>query len=492
MQAVHGVKWTGTSTAITTALLYGRLAVLAHLLSPKDFGLMGMVLVIVSIGSSLADAGISQAIIWKQDATAEQLSTLYWLNIMAGFAVFGITIAVAPLVSVFFGEPRLTGLIIWASFIFPVSAIGQQFQMLLQKDLRFRKLAVVEIISTALGCAVAITAAFLDQGVLSLVWGQLTISTCAALLYASVGWREWRPQFVFKPRNLHGVISFGLYQMGWRVGYAFAANVDYIVVGRFLGPRLLGIYMLAWQIMVAPMAKLNPALTRVAFPVFARKQADDGALSRGYVELSKMVAVLTLPIIVLAAATAPVFVPVVFGSKWIAAVPIIQIFVLLGLFLSLTNPTWSMFWARGRADLGLMLIVAVAAVSTVVFCFAAQQGLYSMAWAEVAVAALFFFVVLEILRRLIGLKYSSYFREVGKPTLLAFATGAATYGCYLTFRGAIHSNLWLFIVLLAFGILCYALLIILFERQYFLNYFWLFLGREQKDLSPDIRDNSIV
>lgn len=481
MQAVHGVKWTGISTVITTTLLYGRLAILAHILSPKDFGLMGMVIVIIGLGQAFADMGLSQSVIWKQDATREQLSTLYWLNIMAGVAVFCIAIAISPLVAAFFRQPRLIGLIFWAAFIFPISAIGSQFQTLLQKNLRFDRLAMVEIASAALGATVAVTTALMGQGVLALIWGQLAICTSASLLYCYIGLRKWRPRLVFKPRNLHGFISFGLYQMGQQAVNAFAVNVDYIMVGRFLGPRLLGAYMLAWQIMVAPMTKMNPVLTRVAFPVFARRQTDDDSLRGGYVELSKMVALLTLPIMVLVAATAPVLVPVIFGPQWSAAIPVIQIFALLGLFRSLTNPVWSMLFAKGRADIGFKLTVAVAAVSTLAFWFAAQQGLYVMAWTEVAVDGLFFFVVLEILRKLIGLKYSGYFKDVGIPTVLAFAAGAATYGCYFLFRELIDSNLWLLISLLAIGLLLYVGLVAIFERQYFIEYFWLLFGRGERD-----------
>lgn len=482
------MKWTGISTVATTALLYGRLAILAHILSPKDFGLMGMVLVIIGLGQVLADIGLSQSIIWKQDATREQLSTLYWLNIMAGVAVFCIAIAISPLVAAFFRQPRLIGLIFWAAFIFPITAIGSQFQTLLQKNLRFNKLAMIEIVSAALGATVAVLTALMGQGVLALIWGQLASCSSASLLYCFIGLRKWRPQFMFKPRNLHGFISFGLYQMGLRSLNAFAVNVDYIMVGRFLGAEPLGAYMLAWQVMVAPTNKMNPVLTRVAFPVFARRQTKNESLRGGYIELSKMVAFLTLPIIVLVAATAPVLVPVIFGPQWSAAIPIIQIFALLGLFRSLTNPVWSMLFAKGRADIGFKLTGAVAAVSTLAFWFAAQQGLYAMAWTEVAVDGLFFFVVLEILRKLIGLEYSVYFKDVGIPTVFAFVAGAATYVCYCIFRGLINSNLWLLVGLLVFGILFYAVLITLFERQYFLGYLRLLVGREKPEAPSACQD----
>jgi O-antigen/teichoic acid export membrane protein len=478
MQAVHGAKWSGVSTISVTILMYARLIVLAHLLSPKDFGLMGMVMVIIGLGAVFADMGISNAIIWKQDVTSEQLSTLYWINMMAGLAVFCIAIAVSPLVAAFFHEPRLVQLIFWAAFIFPITAIGQQFQILLQKELRFRRLAAVEIVAASVNAVVAITAAFLHQGVYSLIWGQVAAAACMALILAYIGWREWRPRLSFKPRNLDGMLSFGFNQMGQRVMDSITFNIDYIMVGHFLGPKLLGAYIIAWQLMIAPMSKLNPVLTRVAFPVFARKQTDDSALRRGYKELSKMVATLTFPLIVLAGATAPILIPTVFGSKWKAAIPLIQIFVILGLFWSLASLFWPMALAKGRADIGFRLSVALATVCVIAFWFAAQNGLTVIAWTEAIVATLLFLVVLLILRSIIGLELFDYVKEVGKPTLLTLAAGGITYACYHVLRGVSVSPWWLLAVLLALGVLCCALLIAVFERTYFLYYFWLFLGRE--------------
>ena len=110
--------------------------------------------------------------------------------------------------------------------------------MLLQKYLRFGELAKVEILSASVGTTVAIIAAFSGTGVYSLIWGQLTTSACATVLFAYMGWREWSPRLIFRPRNLNGMISFGLYQMGDRVINSYAFNVDYIMVGHFLGPQV--------------------------------------------------------------------------------------------------------------------------------------------------------------------------------------------------------------------------------------------------------------
>jgi O-antigen/teichoic acid export membrane protein len=366
----------------------------------------------------------------------------------------------------------------WSAFIFPIAAIGQQFQMLLQKELRFRSLAAFEIIAVAVGSAASIAFAVAGRGVYSLVWGQLAITTCLAVLLASVGWRRWRPRLVFKLGILEGMISFGLYQMGERAVTALAYNVDYIMVGHFLGARELGIYMLAWQLMIAPLTKINMVLTRVAFPVFSRKQTEDSALRTGYAELSKMIGIISFFVMGIVAASAPVLVPVVFGPKWKAAVPIIQILALLGVFRCLSSPVSSMLLAKGRADIGFILVAIVAAVSTVSYWFAAQHGLYTMVWTEVIVYGLYFLSVLVVLKWLIGLSYVRYFRSIAMPLMIAILTAASSYALYLLLNEAMSKNVYMLIMIIGAGLVCYLTLILLFERAYVVKYFRMLLGKE--------------
>ena len=119
-RAVYGVKWTATSTAVVTILKYVRTIVLARLLVPDDFGLMTMVTVIVGLGQAFSDMGISLALIWKQDASEDELSSVYWFNILTGVLVSALVAAAAPLIVRFYNEPRLYDMIIWMAPVFPV------------------------------------------------------------------------------------------------------------------------------------------------------------------------------------------------------------------------------------------------------------------------------------------------------------------------------------------------------------------------------------
>lgn len=350
-QAVSGVKWNGVSAGVVTALQFVTLAVLARLLSPSDFGLMGMVMVVIGFSQLFADMGISNAIIYRQDATREELSSLYWLNILAGVVVFFIVCGACPLITAFYHEPRLINLIYLSSLIFLITPFGQQFQILLQKELKFDQLAKIEIISSFANFVSAITLAILGMGVFSLIWGQLAGTSLRVLLLFSWGWNHWRPAFHFSKRNLKGYISFGLYQMGEKAINYFNSNLDYLLIGSLLGAKALGYYTLAYNLVLRPSQRINPVITRVAFPVFSKLQNDIKRLKRGYLKVLRLLSTVNFPLMAGLAVVAPVAVPVIFGEQWLPSIILIQILTLVGLLRSTGNPMGSVLLARGRADL---------------------------------------------------------------------------------------------------------------------------------------------
>jgi len=351
-QAISGVKWNGVSMGVITTLQFVTLAILARLLSPSDFGLMGMILVVIGFAQVFADMGISNAIIYRQDATREQLSSLYWLNILAGIAVFFIVCTSTPLVVAFYHEPRLSNLMYLVALVFLITPFGQQFQILMRKELQFKQLARIEIIGSFTNAFVAIILAFSGMGVFSLIWGQLASTSVRVLLLSYRGWRHWRPRWHFSRRDLKGYISFGLYQMGERTVNYFNSNLDYLLIGSILGAKSLGYYTLAYNLILRPSQRINPIITKVAFPVFSKIQTDIDRLKRGYLKVLRLLSLVNFPIMAGLAVVAPVAVPVIFGKQWLPSVILIQILTIVGLLRSIGNPIGSLLLARGRADLG--------------------------------------------------------------------------------------------------------------------------------------------
>ncbi|MDD3718553.1 MAG: MOP flippase family protein [Actinomycetota bacterium] len=475
-QAVDGVKWTATSTLAVTAAKYIRTIILARLLVPDDFGLMAMLTVLIGLGQAFSDMGISLSIIWKQDASDDELSSIYWFNILTGIIVTGLVIAAAPLVVFFYHEPRLYDLVLWISPIFLVSSTGMPFQMMLQKELLFSRLAKIEIIATVVGAIVAVSAALMDGGVYALVWGSVVDIIVRAALLVVVGWKNWHPHVHFRWKDLRGFIRFGLFNMGERLLNFYYANIDYIILGRFLGGEILGIYMIAYQMVVEPFLKINPILVRVAFPVFAKKQEDNAVLRKGYYELSKVVALLTFPVLALIAATTHIFIPALFGEKWNQAIPLIQILVILGVLRALINPIGSILYAKGRTDMGFYWNLYGAVVNTVVFWIFVSYGVFVIAWLENGLTFISFILALWILNRVIGLKPAEYLATLARPLIANAIVAAATYAASLLLEEIVANGIALFAVLVVFGLSLYAAFLAIFERDLFKEY-WRLLWR---------------
>lgn len=454
------------SSVVVTVVGIVQLAVLTRLLDRADFGLMAMVTTVVGFAQVFADMGVSNAIIYRQDATRRQLSSLYWTNLIAGAVLYGVIVAVSPVVSHFFRQPELRSLLVWAGLVFLITPWGQQFQVLLQKDLVFRTLAFVEVGSAATGMAVAIGAAVAGAGVYALVWGVLAQALARATSLAVQGWRTWRPHLHLAWGDLRGFIGFGLYQMGERAIYYWAANIDYLLIGRFLGPEQLGIYSIAYGLVVLPLSKINPILTRVAFPVFARRQHDDAALRRGFGELLTLVSAVTFPLLVGLAATASVAIPVLFGSQWEPSVVLVQILVVMALFKCVSNPTGSLFLAKGRADFGFWINVAQTAVTMVALYLVVGEGVRAVAWGHVGVQAGFFFVEYWLIRRICGLRFGAYLRSLADPTGFALAMGAAVYALLLVLHPRVASEVVVFVAVVTAGVAVYAGLWLVLRRAY--------------------------
>jgi O-antigen/teichoic acid export membrane protein len=234
--AAWGAKWTGASTAVSIAAQFAQVVVLARLLDPREFGLAASVVVIIGLASAFADMGISQAIIAKRTTDRGTLSSLYWASVASGIAVGILVMACIPLITGFYDEPKLAALVPLAAVAFPITALGQQFMILLQKDLQFHTLAKIETTSSVARPVAAIGLALLGVGAAAIIGGYLANVTVKAGLLVLRGARTWCPGWRFRVSDLDGYIGFGLYQMGAKTMNYLGSNMDYLLIGRFREP----------------------------------------------------------------------------------------------------------------------------------------------------------------------------------------------------------------------------------------------------------------
>jgi lipopolysaccharide exporter len=424
-EAISGAKWTTASSVAVAAIQFVQLVVVARVLSPGDFGLMAMVMAVLGFAQIFTDVGVGSAVIHRQTNSHQELSSLYWLNVFAGAAVFLLTVGATPLVVAFFDEPRLATLLPATALLFLIAPFGQLFQLLLQKELKFRDLALVEFLSAIAGAIVAIGCALEGLGVYSLVFGQLGTACFTTVSVALIVWRDWRPAVRFRTVDIRPYLRFGLFQLGNRGVNFLVARVDQIIIGAILGAATLGIYNFAWNLAIMPVTRINPILTRIAFPLFAKVQLENARLKRGYLMLVWLLTATNGPILVGGAAVADSLVPLAFGPQWVPMVPVLQILAFVGLSRSIVNPIGSLVLAKGRPDLEFKLNVFFVVLQIPsVYLGARLGGLHGVAWTVLVLQLADLALVYRfLLRPIVGPCLWEYARCIASP--LATSIGMA-------------------------------------------------------------------
>lgn len=464
--AASGVKWTGLSTAFTVGAQVVSTTVLARCLYPEEYGLMAMAMLVAGFGQTYADLGIGAAIVHRQDSTRNELSSLYWLNLCTGAIICCLLWLASPGIGVVFKEPRVGPVIRALSLMFLIIPTASEFEILLQKGLQFHTVAKVEIAASVTGTAVAITCATAKFGVWALVYGFLTTVTVKAFLLLVAGRQGFLPSWHFCRADLRNYIGFGMFQIGERSVNYVSDRLDQLLIGPLLGVTALGYYNFAFNLTAQVIWRINPILTRVAFPIFSKVQNDTEKIRWGYGKLLTILTSVNAPLLIGLAAVAPSVVPLAFGARWTQAVPLIQILSLVSLFRSVGNPIGSVQLAKGRADLGFWWNLGVLVLSLPVIYLGARWGQAL----GVCVALLAFQVAtavpayLLLVRPVVGRCAKEYAAALLQPVLAASLMAGLVAGLRYRYRPLGRALLTEVAIEVALGALVYIVALATFCR----------------------------
>ena len=418
--AAKGVRWTTLSMAVVVIVQMIRLVVLGRILGPEAFGLLAMMLVVIGFAELLGQMGLSEAIIQRPDPTHLELSSLYWLNIALGILLYAVLLLITPLVATLYSTPELEQLLPWIALVFLISPWGVQFKALLQKQLQFKPLAIIEIFAAVVGTGLAIVLAWKGYGVWSLVWGQLSQSLVVVLSLVLVGWqRKMLPSFYFNYMAVKSYLSFGLHLVGSNMLNYFNSRIDQLVVGVLLGSQALGYYSMAFNLVLQPVSRINPVLTQVAFPILSKVSSDKVRLKRGYFRMLDLLTSINAPVLMGVLVVAPLLIPIVLGDQWLPIVPLIQILALFSLIRSTGNAGGSLLLACGRADWSLYWnLMLFTFIPLVIFFGAKVGGLQGVAWSLLGLQTFLLFAwYYLIVKRLLGNCFSGFIGSMIKPVI---------------------------------------------------------------------------
>jgi O-antigen/teichoic acid export membrane protein len=371
-----GVARVGAQT-VFFATRIGALMILARLLDPKDFGLVGMVTAFTSVFFLFRDFGLSTATIQRVDITDEQLSTLFWINMLVGASLTILLSASAPLVVRFYHEPRLFWVTIALATGFVINAAGVQHSAILQREMRFTALAIIQIVALVVSTMVGIGMALLGYGYWSLVGLSVTLPLVSTIAFwMGTSWLPGKPR---KTGDIRPMIRFGGSVTLISLIVYLAYNLDKVLLGRFWGAEALGIYGRSYQIISIPTDNLNSAIGEVAFAALSRLQDDPIRLRSYFLKGYSLVLALTVPMTCIIAIFPHDLVTLILGSKWAAAARILQLLAPTILIFAIINPLGWLLFALGMVKRSLKVALVLAPVVIAGYSLGLPYGANGMA-----------------------------------------------------------------------------------------------------------------
>jgi len=437
-RAVRGGLAKMASQALTLVCRLGSLMVLARVLSPGDFGLVAMVTALTGLLDVFRDVGLSAAAVQRTTITDDQMSTLFWINVLVGAVLSGIAVLCAPAIAHFYNEPRLVWITIAIAGTFFVRCASAQHGALLKRQMRFVLLAAIEACSLLVAIAVAIAMALTGFG----YWSLVAMTAAMPIVYGLLVWLfgSWTPGPPRRSPELGAMIRFGgTVTLNGIVVYA-AYNLEKVLLGRFWGAEALGTYGRAYQLVNIPTENLNSALGEVAFSTLARVKDDPERFKAYFLTAYSFVVAITIPVTLACGLFAPQLVRVLLGPQWDSAAPIFRLLAPTILVYAMINPLWWVMASKGLVVRSLRIALVLAPLVMLGYVLGLPYGPVGVAFGFSAVMLLW--LVPHIIWCVHGTEISpgDVFRSVGRP--LASGLGAAAVSWFAVNALGVTTSPW--------------------------------------------------
>ena len=412
-------------------LRLGSLMVLARLLGPKDFGLVGMVTAFTGVLTLFRDFGLSAVAIQRKDVTGEQLSTLFWINMLIGALLGILSLAMAPVIAAFYHEPRLIGVTVVLAAGFFFNAAGVQHGALLQREMRFTTLAVINTVSLIVTSAIAIGGAMTGYG----YWALVAMTVTLPLMNTIGFWwtTAWVPGMPRRRAGIRSMMRFGgILTLNGLLVYV-ASNLEKVLLGRFWGVDVLGIYGRAYQLINIPTDNLNSAAGEVAFSALSRLQDDPSRLRSYFLKGYSLVLAMTLPIIAACAFFSDDMILVLLGPKWQSASVIFRLLAPTVLVFAIANPLSWLIISLGLVRRSLNMGLVIAPLMIVAYVIGLPYGPKGVAFAYSAVMLLWLVPVTVWSVHGTVISFGDIFLAVSRPLASSIVAGGLAFEVRLVY-----------------------------------------------------------
>ncbi len=343
---VHGALIMVFSQSIKFITTLASTAILARLLTPYDFGLIAMVTAVTGFLAMLKDMGLPMATVQRAKISHDEISLLFWMNVALSVVVFLIASAFGPIVSWFYHEPKLTWIVLFISLNFIFSGLAAQHRAILNRKMRFKALAVVDVVSLIVGGIAGIYCAWLGIGYWALVVMQLSIGVTSMMLTWVIC--SWIPGRLKRVTPVRSLVSFGAHLTGFNLVNYFARNLDDVLIGSYWGSSQLGLYSKAYSLLILPIQQINNPIAAVTIPALSRLQDNCRRYRDLYLKALTVIVVFTVPACLFMALMSDEIIYVFLGPQWSEAGRIFRILAIGGVVQPVLNTSGWLYVSSGR------------------------------------------------------------------------------------------------------------------------------------------------
>lgn len=426
-KTISGLVWSFSDLIANQGIQFIIQIILARLLLPKDFGIIGMITVFIAISNSLIDCGFSNALIRENKISQEDYSTVFYFNLIVALLMYGILFLSADAISIFFKEPQLVFILRVLSLTLIINSFGLIQRTMLIKKIDFKTQTRISVISSIISGIAAIFFAYKGYGVWSLVIRIISLQFFQSLLLCL--FNKWMPSLVFKMDSFKRLFGFGWKLLVSGLITTLYQNLYIIIIGRGFSTLELGYYTNASKLRDTAAQSITASVQRVSYPILSSIQGENDRLKAVYKKIIKNSVFITFPMMIGLAAVANPLISVLFGNKWLPSGYYFQILCFTGMLFPLHAINLNILKVKGRSDLflGLEIIkISIGLIAIIIVMFF-RFGIIGLLWATVLNSYVAYFINSYFSAKLVDYSTKQQIKDILPIFIISILMGFIVY-----------------------------------------------------------------
>lgn len=467
-KTISGVLWSALERFSLQGVQFVINIIMARLLLPSDYGMIGMLVIFLQISQAFIDSGFANALIQKKDRTNTDFSTVFYFNVVLSILFYVLIFISAPYIADFYHMPTLTLVTRVISLGLVISSLSAVHKTKLICTIDFKTQSKVSLVSAILSGLLGIFMAYTGFGVWALVYQSLVNALLQTIMYYV--FLRWLPARIFSVYSFKRLFSFGSKLLLSGLIHTVYYNLYSIVIGRKFSAMDLGYYTRAEQFATFPSSNLNAIISRVTFPILSSIQDNDEYLSLAYRKYIRLASFLIFPLMIGLAVLAKPVIIILLTEKWIGIIVLLQILCLDWMFDHLSIINLNLLYVKGRSDLALRLEIVKKVIATFILFVSIPFGLIGMCWGRVIYSLLATYLNTRYTNSLISLSFITQMKDIYPSLLLSIIMGGTVY----LFMGVVDDKLFQLLGGIILGMAVYYILSLVFCQSLLKEFYSIF------------------